>query len=368
MIALIVLLASRRSGAARRRATVRIIPQARAGVVERLGRYHARSARACTGRAVRRPAPAADRPARAGRLLPAAAGHHRGQPRRRHRHRHLLPGHRRQGRDLRDRQLHPGDRAAHRHHAAQRRRRHGPRGDADQPRRDQRGSCAACSTRPPASGASASTASSSRRSTRRPRSRTRWRSRCAPSATSAPRSSPPRASSSRRSSRPRASKQAAILRAEGDEQAAHPARRGRGQGDRDRLRARSTPATPTRSCSPTSTCRCCPKSRRATRTSSGSSRASSHTPSSASKNDSRQTRTAKRRFRPSPSTSPASARHVQLERPAKAESPGEATGRGSQGLCTGSALGGRRRPSERRRRPRCRGGPRQTRCSRTQLV
>ena len=46
--------------------------------------------------------------------------------------------------------------------------------------------CAACSTRRPASGASGSTGSSSRASTRRRRSRTRWRSRCAPTATSAP--------------------------------------------------------------------------------------------------------------------------------------------------------------------------------------
>ncbi len=49
-------------------------------------------------------------------------------------------------------------------------------------------SCAPCSTRPRASGASASTASRSRRSIRRPRSRRRWRSRCAPSATAARRS------------------------------------------------------------------------------------------------------------------------------------------------------------------------------------
>ena len=86
-----------------------------------------------------------------------------------------------------------GDRAAHRHDAAQRDRRHGAGGDADLARPDQRRSCAASSTRRPASGASASTASSSRRSTRRRRSRTRWRSRCAPTATSAPRSSPRRA-------------------------------------------------------------------------------------------------------------------------------------------------------------------------------
>ena len=46
---------------------------------------------------------AADRPARAGRLVPAAAGDHRGQPRRPDRHGHLLPGHRPEGGDLRDR-------------------------------------------------------------------------------------------------------------------------------------------------------------------------------------------------------------------------------------------------------------------------
>lgn len=63
--------------------------------------------------------------------------------------------------------------------------------------------CAASSTRPPASGASASTASSSRRSNRPPPSRTRWRSRCAPTVTSAPRSSPPKASASRRFSPPK---------------------------------------------------------------------------------------------------------------------------------------------------------------------
>ena len=64
--------------------TVRIVPQARAGIVERLGRYtpHADAGPDDPG-AVHRPAPAADRPARAGRLVPAAAGDHRGQPRRR---------------------------------------------------------------------------------------------------------------------------------------------------------------------------------------------------------------------------------------------------------------------------------------------
>ena len=39
--------------------------------------------------------------------------------------------------DVRDRELHPGDRAAHRHDAAQRDRRHGAREDADLARRDQ---------------------------------------------------------------------------------------------------------------------------------------------------------------------------------------------------------------------------------------
>ena len=38
-----------------------------------------------------------------------------------------------------DRQLHPGDRAAHRHHAPQHHRRHGPGADPDLPRGDQRG-------------------------------------------------------------------------------------------------------------------------------------------------------------------------------------------------------------------------------------
>src|SRR5436305_1405360 len=68
-------------------------------------------------RPVRRPRAAAARPARAGRLVPAAARDHRGQPRGQHRLGHLLPGHRREGGDLRDRELHPGDRAAHRHDA-----------------------------------------------------------------------------------------------------------------------------------------------------------------------------------------------------------------------------------------------------------
>ena len=90
------------------------------------------------GRPLHRPHSVDHRPARAGRLVPAAAGDHRGQPRRQHRLGHLLPGHRREGRDLRDRELHPGDRAAHRHDAPQRDRRAGAREDAHLARRDQR--------------------------------------------------------------------------------------------------------------------------------------------------------------------------------------------------------------------------------------
>ena len=61
---------------------IRIVPQARAGIVERLGRYHRTlDAGPGAGRALRGPRQAADRPARAGGLVPAAAGDHRGQPR-----------------------------------------------------------------------------------------------------------------------------------------------------------------------------------------------------------------------------------------------------------------------------------------------
>ena len=70
----------------------------------------------------------------------------------------------------------------------------------------------------------------------RRRSRRRWRSRCAPSATSARRSSPPRASSSRRSSPRRARSRAPILRAEGQRESADPPGRGPVEGDRDGLR------------------------------------------------------------------------------------------------------------------------------------
>ena len=210
---------------------VRIVPQARAGRrrAARPLRAHARPG-ADADRPVRRPRQAADRPARAGRRVPAAAGDHRGQPRGRHRHRHLLHGHRPEGRDLRDRQPAAGDRAAHGHHAAQRDRRPDARGDADQPRQHQLAAARRARRGDRQAGASASTASSSSRSSRRARSRRRWRSRCAPSATAARRSSPPRASSSRRSSPPRArsrrrcckaegARTAAILRAEGEAKA-----------------------------------------------------------------------------------------------------------------------------------------------------
>ena len=192
-------------------------------------RAHARPG-ADADRPVRRPRQAADRPARAGGLLPAPAGDHRGQPRRRDRHRHLLHGHRPQGGHLRGRQPAAGDRAAHRHHAAQRDRRHDARGHADLARQHQLPAARRARRGDRQAGASASTASSSSRSSRRARCRRRWRSRCAPSATGAPRSSPPRASSSRRSSRPRArssrpscarraQRTAAILKAEGEAKA-----------------------------------------------------------------------------------------------------------------------------------------------------
>ena len=74
-------------------------------------------------------------------------------------------------------------------------------------------------------------------STRRPPSRTRWRSRCGPTGTSAPSSSPPRVmrdgvhhhrrrpEAGRGAHRRRSAKQASILAAEGERQSADPARR-----------------------------------------------------------------------------------------------------------------------------------------------
>src|SRR5271154_2844783 len=100
--------------------TIRIVPQARAGVIERLGRYNRTLSPglAIVVPFVDRPPPPSDlreqgvprapppgeRPARAGRLVCAAAGDHRGQPRRLDRLGHLLPGHRREVGDVRDRQ------------------------------------------------------------------------------------------------------------------------------------------------------------------------------------------------------------------------------------------------------------------------
>ena len=160
----------------------------------------------------------------------AAAGDHRGQPRRLHRLGHLLPGHRREGGDLRDRELHPGDRAAHRHDAAQRDRRHGAREDAHLARRDQqpaarrarRGDRQVGDPRQPrrAQGdrpAGLDPGVDGEADARRPREARRDPHRRGRA--SSRRSSPPRARSRRRSSRPRAQRQATILEAEGQAKA-----------------------------------------------------------------------------------------------------------------------------------------------------
>ena len=118
--------------------TVRIVPQARAGIVERLGRYH-RTLN--PGLSILVPfidnlKPLIDMREQVVSFPPQpvitednlVVEHRLG---------HLLPGHRPEGRDVRDRQLHPGDRAAHRHDAAQRRRWDGPRRGPDLPRHDQ---------------------------------------------------------------------------------------------------------------------------------------------------------------------------------------------------------------------------------------
>ena len=69
----------RAAGARRHRRAVRQVPRPRCRRPEHRD-------------AVRRPGPLHDRPARAGRVVPAAAGDHRGQPGGLDRHRHLLPG------------------------------------------------------------------------------------------------------------------------------------------------------------------------------------------------------------------------------------------------------------------------------------
>jgi regulator of protease activity HflC (stomatin/prohibitin superfamily) len=68
-------------------------------------------------------------------------------------------------------------------------------------------------------------------------------------------------------------KQSQILTAEGEKQSA--ILRAEGRREAQILEAEGQSATPTRSCSPISTCRCCRRSRRASRTRSGSSRAKS---------------------------------------------------------------------------------------------
>ena len=84
--------------------SIRIIPQANAGVVERLGRYHKTL---MPGLNILVPFIDRVRPLidmrETGRLVPAAAGDHRGQPRRLDRHGRLLPGDRCPRRDVRDR-------------------------------------------------------------------------------------------------------------------------------------------------------------------------------------------------------------------------------------------------------------------------
>ncbi len=74
--------------------TIRIVPQARAGIVERFGRYN-KTLKPGLNIVVpfRRPLAPVARPARASDLVPAAARDHRRQPGRRHRHRLVLPGH-----------------------------------------------------------------------------------------------------------------------------------------------------------------------------------------------------------------------------------------------------------------------------------
>ena len=117
-------------------------PDHPAGTRGRRGAPRALPAHAHAGardrRAVRRPRPPAHRPPRAGRDVQARGRHHRRQRRHPDRLRPVLHDHRRQVRLLRGRQPAAGDRAAHRHDAAQRHRRAHARGDADEPRRDQR--------------------------------------------------------------------------------------------------------------------------------------------------------------------------------------------------------------------------------------
>ena len=119
---------------------IRIVPQARAGIVERLGRYQRTldAGLALVVPYIDRVKPLLDlreqvvsfppQPVITEDNLPCSD-----------RLGHLLPGHRPEGRHLRDRRLHRGHRAAHGDHAAQRDRRHDARGHAHLARQDQHG-------------------------------------------------------------------------------------------------------------------------------------------------------------------------------------------------------------------------------------
>lgn len=111
--------------------SVALIPQAEAAVIERLGRY----SRTVSGQLTLL-VPFIDRvrargPARAGGVVSAATGDHRGQLDAEHRHRRLLPGDRSAGGGVRDQQLHRRGRTAHHHHPAQRCRRDDAGADVD---------------------------------------------------------------------------------------------------------------------------------------------------------------------------------------------------------------------------------------------
>ena len=154
------------------------------------------------------------------------------------------------------------------HHPAQRGRVDGPGEDAHLPRQDQQPAARRARRGHRASGGCGSTGWRSRPSTRRRASRTRWRSRCAPSGTSAPRSCRPRAQPEpdphrrgRQAGRHPARRGGAHRR--------HPAGRGPEPAPSTRSSRRCTATTPTRRCSPTSTCRCCPSSPTARATRSG---------------------------------------------------------------------------------------------------
>ena len=232
----------------------------------------ARSTRADHPHPVRRPAPRADRPARAGRLLPAAAGDHRGQP----------------GRDI-DTVIYfqvTDPRAATYEIANYIQaieqltittlrnvdRRPGPREDADVPRPHQRPAARRARR---GDGQVGHPGQPGRAEGDRPAA-------VDPGLDGEADAGRPR--QARRDPHRRGLKQSEILTAEGESRArsSRPRDSGRRRSSRPRGRRRrstrssrrSTRETPTRSCSPTSTCRCCRRSRRATRTRCGSSRAS----------------------------------------------------------------------------------------------